>query len=359
MAMPKGFSRYSIRRRVKESVANLIEGLSSDQSYSEADFIAPVSNFTDDSHDLGVLCEVIDGSECQGEEVETNQVIENLNSGDDNDSCDRNSSDGDEFESEYLNIDDEEGFGSHNVQLSTHIAEWAIHFGVSHSALRYLLRILNPFHPELPLDPRTLLKTPTNYAVKEMSNKQGHYYHFGIASGIDFNIGLPDGPIMLQFNVDGLPLFKSSSIELWPILCLVKGAASKPFVVGLYCGKKKPCDLNEFLCDFVDDLKHLLHRGIDQNGVHRDLVLDCFICDAPARAFIKNIKLYSGYSGCGKCIQEGEYTEGKVTYPITTARLRTDEEFLNMVDEEHHRGPSPLAQLSIGMVTGFVFDSMH
>ena len=79
-----------------------------------------------------------------------------------------------------------------------------------------------------------------------MSNEQGHYYHFGIASRIDFGIGLSDGAVKMQFNVDGLPFFKSSSIELWPILFFMKGAVSNPFVVGLYCGKKKPCDLNEF-----------------------------------------------------------------------------------------------------------------
>jgi hypothetical protein len=91
-----------------------------------------------------------------------------------------------------------------------------------------------------------------------MSNEQGHYYHFGIASRIGFGIGLSDeqrigfgiglsdGAVKMQFNVDGLPFFKSSSIELWPILFFMKGAVSNPFVVGLYCGKKKPCDLNEF-----------------------------------------------------------------------------------------------------------------
>ena len=61
-------------------------------------------------------------------------------------------------------------------------------FRVTHSALYYSLRILKPFHPELPLDPRTLLRTQNSYAVKEMSNMQGHYYHFGIASGIDLDI---------------------------------------------------------------------------------------------------------------------------------------------------------------------------
>jgi len=47
-----------------------------------------------------------------------------------------------------------------------------------------------------------------------------------------------DCRLNLQFNFDGLPLFKSSSMELWPILCLITNISCTPFVVGLYCGSK-------------------------------------------------------------------------------------------------------------------------
>ena len=48
MALPKEFSHHSIRGPVKDSVANLTEGLTSYQSYSEVDFIELVSKFTGD-----------------------------------------------------------------------------------------------------------------------------------------------------------------------------------------------------------------------------------------------------------------------------------------------------------------------
>jgi hypothetical protein len=35
--------------------------------------------------------------------------------------------------------------------------------------------------------------------------------------------------IELSFNIDGVPLFKSSSVQLWPILCSIKHF--EPFVV--------------------------------------------------------------------------------------------------------------------------------
>ena len=146
---------------------------------------------------------------------------------------------------------------------------------------------------------------------------------------------------------------------IWPILCLVTGVRSKPFVVGIYSGKKKPKKLDEFLYDFVEDLRMLLFHGIVLDNVQRTIEVPCFVCDAPARAYIKNVKLHSGYSGCEKCEQEGEYIAGKVTFPLTSARLRTDDSFRQMTDDEHHHGPSPLTSLGFGMVTGFVLDYMH
>ena len=81
------------------------------------------------------------------------------------------------------------------------------------------------------------------------------------------------------------------------------------------------------------------------------------ICDSPAKVFIKNVKQYSGYSGCDKCTQSGTWV-GKMTYPETDSVLRTDLDFDNMIDEEHHKSPSPLVG-TIGMVSRFPIDYMH
>ena len=362
LVTPVGFSRRSVRRRIRDSVNHMAELLSAEESQSQfLNCLSPVSDQSDMTYDCetnNVAMDIIVDSEHETvtEITEESQCLE-FDNGDEG--C-VFSTDSECSESEHWpkpELFDAEGHPS--VPISTSIVEWYFHNRISISALGGLLSALKPHHPELPLDPRTLLKTPTNYVMREISGQQGHYYHFGIAAGIDLDCCPPSGPIKLQFNLDGLPLYKSSSTELWPILCLVKYNNSKPFVVGLYCGKKKPRDLDEFLSDFVDDLQNVLLRGIERNGNHREVAVDCFVCDAPARAYIKNTKLYSGYFGCDKCVQEGEYVDGKVTFPLTTARLRTDVEFRDMVDEEHQHGPSPLTRLGFGMVTDFVFDYMH
>ena len=51
--------------------------------------------------------------------------------------------------------------------------------------------------------------------------------------------------------------------------------------------------------------------------------------------------------------------ENRMTFPETSAALRTDKSFGVMVDEDHHLGPSPFSTLSIGMVTNFPIDYMH
>jgi hypothetical protein len=244
------------------------------------------------------------------------------------------------------------------------LAEWAVKHNITHRALGDLLALLQSYHPGLPKDPRTLMATPRNYSIRHMENNDGQYYHFGIVNGIKslnhlkYVSFLPE--ILLQLNFDGLPLFKSSACELWPVLCLIKNLQFEPFVVGLYCGKKKPSSLNDYLKEFVEELQFVLKSGLEFENCHYTVKLQCFVGDAPARAFIKNVKGHSGYFGCDKCIQEGHYIDNRMTFPNSNAPLRTDEQFRTAEDyDEHHRGPTPLNVLEFRLVSGFALDYMH
>ena len=139
------------------------------------------------------------------------------------------------------------------MHLQEQMARWACEFNITTSSLGALLCILKPYHSHLPKDPRTLLHTPTTYPIRKLSGG-GELCYFGMKSGIQrlvdngklASLGVAD-PLMLQINVDGLPIFKSSQMQLWPILCLVElSSITDPFVVAAFCGNKKPCDLNEF-----------------------------------------------------------------------------------------------------------------
>lgn len=128
-------------------------------------------------------------------------------------------------------------------------------------------------------------------------------------------------------------------------------------MIGLFCGTRKP-SLIEYLEDFVAEVV-VLEKGFTFQGISMRLQLCSMVCDAPARAFLKNVKGHTGYSGCEKWLQEGEYVSNRVIFPQTDARLRTDKDFKEMVDEGHHLGSSPLVATSLGMVSGFPLDYMH
>ena len=249
-----------------------------------------------------------------------------------------------------------------NENLGMELSNWAMKSNVSHSSLGELLQILVKYHPSLPKDPRTLLSTQKIIELKTIPG--GFYYHFGIANGILMRSShlkqLKHDSINLQINVDGLPLFKSSSEQFWPILGMIReeSCTCKPFVIGLYSGKTKPTSPEDFLCDFVDEMMHLTETGIHYCGRIFRVSISAFLCDAPARAYVKQVNSHSGYSSCEKCTVKGEY-DCKVYFPDVDAQLRTDDSFRNKLDREHHIGTSPLDQLNISLVSQFPLDYMH
>ena len=121
----------------------------------------------------------------------------------------------------------------------------------------------------------------------------GEYVHFGIKHGIDELIGCGELSaevkcVKLQFNIDGMPLFKSSGVCIWPILCTVLESSSRePFVVGVFCGVSKQPSMQAFLNDFVDECRDVVATGIVIGDHLLSVELNSFVCDAPARAMIK------------------------------------------------------------------------
>lgn len=252
--------------------------------------------------------------------------------------------------------------------LRTQLAGWAIDNMIPHVALGKLLTILSKDHPTLPKDPRTLLKTVTCVKTTELSG--GVYHHSGIESGILSQLLVSPElqkltSVSMQVNVDGLPLFKSSNAQFWPVLGLIEQYVGNvqqnklPFVIGLYYGKKKPSSLH-FLNPFVEEALRLEMEGVLFEGRALPFKISTFICDAPARALVRNVKSHSGYYGCDKCVQKGVHYENRMTFPQTDATLRLDNAVHDeLSDDSHQCGETPLALLSVGLVTQFPLDYMH
>ena len=84
----------------------------------------------------------------------------------------------------------------------------------------------------------------------------------------------------------------------------------------------------------------------------------CFVCDAPARAFVKGISLYNSYNGCEYCRCKGQYVGGKVVFPKLD-RLRTDASFSQFMENNQHT-LSPICQIPhFNSVTSTPPEYMH
>ncbi|CAN7979064.1 unnamed protein product [Ixodes persulcatus] len=207
---------------------------------------------------------------------------------------------------------------------------------------------------DLPQDSRSLLKTPRATAVEADINvvTPGKYCHFGLLDGLQQTLqGFEKLPSVanLYFNIDGLPISKSSKTQLWPIQCKLAKCELPPFIVGIYEGKTKPKCSNEFLSRFVSELKSVLADGVEVGAKVVKISVKGFVCDSPARAFVFMTKGHSGYNSCPKCTVEGSHL-GRVCFPETAATLRTDQSFRGQEDPDHHHGVSVLTELPIDCV---------
>ncbi|XP_065650378.1 uncharacterized protein LOC136078529 [Hydra vulgaris] len=138
--------------------------------------------------------------------------------------------------------------------------------------------------------------------------RENSYYYFGIKEGIVDMLkhlvnsnSTENQVISFQFNIDGLPLFKSSNVQFWPILGLIEQFEGlvqinrDPFTIAIYCGNSKPTSINAYLRDFVNEIVELQNTGIIYNKICYKIKISALICVTPARTFIKCIKGHGAF----------------------------------------------------------------
>jgi hypothetical protein len=263
---------------------------------------------------------------------------------------------------------------SSELDIRDKLANWSVKHNVTQVATTELLHILGKDSDfDLPKDARTLLKTPRTAEIVAIGD--GQFVYFGIigqvrnkiASGFRITKGQFFKSRQSQFGnfvsisvgIDGLPISRSSNKQFWPIIGKVdQSVDQKPFLIGLYFGISKPCSLKLFLKDFVEECLILQEIGITIGEIRHEFLISSFICDAPARSFVKQVKNHNSYNGCERCVQEGSYL-GRVVFSNLNAVGRDNNTFRNSVDADHHTGDSPLLQLKLDLVSQFPLDYMH
>lgn len=231
-----------------------------------------------------------------------------------------------------------------------------------------MLNILRNIGHEVPKDIRTILREYKT--IRPISKiKNGSYLNLGICNIIQphllkhINNITNNIKIKLSFSIDGLPLGKNSKSQFWPILMSFINLPifkKKNFLVGIFHSfNGKPGNINEFLGPFINELNHILIYGIQIHKKQINFEVAHIVADAPAKAFLLNVKNHNGYFACTSCEVEGEYLD-KVCFLDVSAPLRTNNSFRLKSNSEYHKdGFCPLIELPIDITKCVVLDYMH
>ena len=103
----------------------------------------------------------------------------------------------------------------------------------------------------------------------------------------------------------------------------------------------------------------LTREGIQIFAKQYEVKLKCFVCDAPARSYLKGIVGYTGYYSCERCTIKGEWESRVVFNELVEQEPRTDEKFQNYQYPQHQKLASPLTNAGIKCIDQFPLDDMH
>ncbi len=192
--------------------------------------------------------------------------------------------------------------------------------------------------------------------------------------------------ISITWNADGVPLFKSSLNEVWPIRCIINElpptlSQKNVILAGLSFGRGKP-DMSSFMKCFVQSIEKMNAEGVHWTNPQTAESIVSFVyplfssCDSVARCAIQCIHQYNGSYGCSWCLQEGvRVVKGAGhtnVYPGLHEELRTHQglldcgrEVTNDVALTHVKGVKSVSPLFLlkkygfDMARGFPVDYMH
>lgn len=197
--------------------------------------------------------------------------------------------------------------------------------------------------------------------------------------------GQNNSNLTVTFNTDGINLYRSSKIELWPIFLAVnelspnlRFARQNVILTGIWQGKGKP-PMDAFLKVFSEKMNDLHENGltikIKNKDVNVKVMVICGTCDLPAKASVLNMSLFNGSHSCITCEEPGTVvSQGKGHSRCFPHRkdaekfpLRTEEMVRKAMENgtlkkrcKGFKGISSLSSLQgFCLVDGMVPDYMH
>lgn len=202
---------------------------------------------------------------------------------------------------------------------------------------------------------------------------------------LEDNFLLNENNLTAIFNTDGMCLYSSSHIQLWPLYIAlnelspaVRFARENMIIAGIWQGKGKP-NMGTYLKAFASTLNELYDTGLNVNvdleTVCVKLSVICGTADLPAKAAVLNMKQYNGSDSCITCEDPGRTVKQGKGYsryfPFREEQekssLRTEARVRQQMTQSTERHPvkgfkglSGLTELKgFPLVKGMVPDYMH
>ena len=279
-----------------------------------------------------------------------------------------------EFSSDYFSpdeddVDSDSASTSDVPTLADDVYSFFSNFNVPVAGMKFLLTALNKHG--ISGVPKSLyrLRQVTNSRESKLTVQQldsGLYSYIGIKDNLATHFSRVKiveeyckestvNIVNMRVNVDGLPLYRSSTVSIWPIL-VAFGSDRQCYPVALHFGRGKPT-LDSFLDPFIQEVLMLRSDGLCIGNVQVKLGEVTFVCDAPARAHLQCILGHTAKKGCSHCDAEGRYISDRVVFPAVAGNPRTDEKY-NRFEENNQVRLSPLTQI-VGLKTNFPVDELH
>lgn len=234
--------------------------------------------------------------------VDIPQIDEQLNvsSSSNHDNENESDSDGDPYifsDDDFLEDDDE----SQEDDAVEELRDFCIK-NLKDDPTNRLLKILrDKFHLDnVPKNVNDLYKTPTMTTMpKPIEIEGGQYLHLGIKNNLQFvnNIHPNLTHLTLNFSWDGVRLFKSSNVNIWPIVMDVQELPDLDvMLVGVFIGNSKPKNSNEFFYCFnkeimeIADNHYEVEVGVEKKRctIHNEYM----IADTPATTWALGMYYY-------------------------------------------------------------------
>lgn len=299
-------------------------------------------------------------------ELSTENVPKELSTEDLPSDCGGSSSEYELSDFEYFSPScDETNTETHNEpSLASDLLTFYITFNISVAAMKFLLNTLTKHKvanvPKSLYRLKKLDPVENNNTIQELQS--GRFAYIGVTENLRLYLHrnqellkTQDLLIRTKVNIDGLPLYRSSPLSLWPIL-MTFNEDIQPYPIAMHLGYRKP-DLDDFIAPFIREVSNLQSEGvvIKKSSVKVSDVV--FVCDAPARAHIQCVLGHASKKGCAYCRNEGVSLEDRIVFSSSVGEPRNDVSYQRMQENNQTR-LSPITAIA-GLHSDFPIEELH